>query len=218
MASHFCFIPQHCHRSLAVTNTFMKKVLILILLLSVFAGCRNNKQTQENMYGCWEVIDILNDFYEPTGKKYVLQEIDGYFSNSATASSDCKAYVMLLKGNNDRITGKIVIDEYCNNTPDMTLNEYGSPAKQGSKIIDRANRKAYYISCEYGYTLGFQDMDDNSANPSRKSKLYSWIEIFRNNESFYSVTIKGEYQDEYRFTVNTYELDSALREAGLLSE
>ncbi len=170
------------------------------------------------MYGNWEVIDILNDFYEPTGKKYVLQEIDGYFSNSATASSDCKVYVMLLKGDNNRITGKIVIDEYCNNTPDMTLNEYGSPAKRGSKIIDRANRKAYYISCEYGHTFGFQDMDDNSSNPSRKSKLYSWIEIFRNNESFYSVTIKGEYKDEYRFTVNTYELDSALRGAGLLSE
>lgn len=87
------------------------------------------------MYGSWEVIDILNDFYEPTGKKYVLQEIDGYFSNSATASSDCKVYVMLLKGDNDRLTGKIVIDEYCDNTPDMTLNEYGSPAKRGSKII-----------------------------------------------------------------------------------
>ena len=55
----------------------MKKALILILLLSLFAGCRNDKQNQENMYGSWEVIDILNDFYEPTGKKYVLQEIDG---------------------------------------------------------------------------------------------------------------------------------------------
>lgn len=170
------------------------------------------------MYGSWEVIDILNDFYEPTGKKYVLQEIDGYFSNSATASSNCKVYVMLLKGDNDRLTGKIVIDEYCDNTPDMTLNEYGSPAKRGSKIIDMANRKAYYIYCEFGYTFGFQDIDDKSENATWKSKRYSWIEILRNKESSYSFTIKGEYKDEYRFMVDTYELDSALIGAGLLSE
>jgi len=181
----------------------MKKVLILILLLPLLAGCGNNKQ-KEHSYDDWVVFDYLNDFYEPTGDKYVIRTIDGHFSNSYSANNFCKVCVIIYKTGGG-LEGRITLDEFNTGKPDMTIYNYGNPAQPGSKIIDLINRKKY----TYHYPDGFHDMDE-------KSQGYKWVDIFRNNESVYKVVINGESHNEYEFSIITYGLNSALKEAGII--
>lgn len=190
--------------------------IFLLILSSFCASCGNGNTTKskqeqkESPYGDWEVCDYLNDFDEPTGKKYVRQVILGDFSNSATASSRLNVYLFLYKSawRDGSVDGKMLFDEYCDGTEDFHIWEDGSPAKNGSKIIDKPNRKAYYYrERTYG---GWRDIDTD--------EWYSWIDILRDTSRVLSFTIKGDYQDEYRFTINTDKLDKALRDAGIVSD
>ena len=185
-------------------------LLVLVLLLSSCGGrntSNTNQSKEESPYGDWEVRDYVNDFDEPTGKKYVRQIIKGDFSNSATASSPLRVYVYLYEGYSgvNSVQGKMLFDEYCDGVEDFHIWGDASPAQQGTKIIDKANHKAYY----YKYRSSFRDIDDDK-------KWYDWIDIFRNTPSTYTVTIKGEYQDEYRFSINTDKLNIALKDAGII--
>ena len=97
-------------------------------------------------------------------------------------------------------------DEYSDLTEDFHIWSDASPAKSGSKIIDRANHKAYH----YRERMGFQEVEDQT--------WHQWPDILRNTPSTYEFTIKGEYKDEYRFTINSDKLELALKDAGLLDK
>lgn len=162
-------------------------------------------------YGEWEICDYTDDFDEPTGEKFVRQIIQGYFSNSATASSPLKVYLYLFHNynsfsDNHYVDGKILFDEYLDGTEDFHIWRDASPAKYGTKIIDKANKKSYY----YEERIGFLDKESGEQT--------NWIDILRDTISTYNFTIKGEFQDEYRFSVNSDKLNDALNDAGILKD
>lgn len=177
-------------------------------------GCGNrnsSNQVQEDPpYGDWEIGDYVNDFDEPTGDKYVRQLIRGDFSNSATASSPLMVYIYLFQSpySSERhpVEGKIIFDEYIDGTEDFVIWYAGSPSKRGTKIIDKPNRKAYY----YEERRAFKDIDTG--------EWYYWIDILRDTSSVFDFTIKGEYKDEYRFSINSDKLNEALKDAGILKD
>lgn len=151
----------------------------------------------------------MNDFDEPTGKKYVRQVIIGDFSNSATASSPLGVYVYLYQYDNSisgkySVEGKILLDEYIDGTEDFHIWDDASPAKKGTKIVDKPNRKAYY----YEERRAFKDIDDG--------KWHKWVGILMDTTSVFNFTIKGEYQDEYRFSIKSDKLNEALNDAGII--
>ena len=193
----------------------MKKLLLLsfLLLLLTGCGCRNtSKQEQkQSPYGDWEICEYVNDFDEPTGEKYVRQIVQGDFSNSATASSPLRVYVFLHHYFNDyskkhSVEGKIIFDEYADGTEDYHIWSDASPAKTGSKIIDKPNRKAYY----YEERRAFRDIDTD--------RWYYWIDVLRDTSSVFDFTIKGDYRDEYRFSINSDKLNEALIDAGFFPD
>ena len=193
----------------------MKSYLNLFFLLFLLVGCGNNnssKQTIETSpYGDWQICDYVNDFDEPTVEKYVCQIIQGDFSNSATASSSLRVYVYLYHdynqfSNKHSVNGKILFDEYIDGTKDFHIWRDASPAKNGTKIIDRPNKKAYY----YEERMAFQDIETR--------KYSNWINILRDTSSVFNFTVKGEYQDEYRFAINSDKLNEALKDAGILHD
>lgn len=194
----------------------MKRLFFIFFLLAVFVGCGNNstsktQQIQESPYGDWEICDYLNDFDEPTGEKYVRLIVQGDFSNSATASSPLTVYIIMYHYYNSYsgkhyVQGKMRFDEYSNGTEDFHMWYDGSPAKNGTKIVDKPNHKAY----RYQERMLFKDVDED--------KNYYWTEILANAPSTYTFTVKGEYQDEYRFSVNTEKLNKALKDANILRD
>lgn len=189
----------------------MKKIVSLlfvafVIVLSTGCGKQNSSQVKvEPKYGDWEICDYLNDFDEPTGKKYVRQVLMGDFSNSATASSSLRVIVFIYKGSYRDVDGEMRFDEYCNGVQDLKIWGDASPAKSG-KFIDKANRKAFY----YKRRESFRDSED-------KTVWYpSWIDVFRATQGTFSVTLQGEYKTEYRFVINTEKLDLALKDAGII--
>lgn len=195
----------------------MKKICVIsVLLLLISCGGLNSSSSsspvEESPYGDWEICDYVNDFDEPTGEKFVRQIIHGDFSNSATASSPLRVYVFLYDYFNSiskkhSVEGKILFDEYIDGTEDFHIWYDGSPAKKGTKIVDKPNKKAYY----YQERTGFRDIDTDKWSSN-------WIGILRDTSSVLSFTVKGEYQDEYRFSINTAKLNEALKDAGILKE
>ena len=194
----------------------MKSYLFLFIPLLLLTGCGSNNSSRQveevSPYGDWEICDYVDDFDEPTGEKYVRQIISGSFSNSATASSPLRVYVYLYHYFNEfakeqhSVNGKILFDEYIDGTEDFHIWGDASPAKNGTKIIDKPNKKAYYFQ----ERMAFQDIDNEEYS--------SWINILRDTSSVFNFTIKGEYQDEYRFTINSDRLNDALRDAGILHD
>ena len=192
--------------------------ILLLSLSSLCVSCGNGNSTKsqqeqkEPPYGDWEVCDYVNDFDEPTGQKYVRQVIVGDFSNSATASSPLRVYVFLYKSayswRENQVDGKMLFDEYCDGTEDFHIWGDASPAKNGSKIIDKPNRKAYYY--KERVVGGWRNIDTD--------EWYGWIDILRDTSRVLNFTLKGEYRDEYRFTINTDKLNKALRDAGIVSD
>ena len=104
------------------------------------------------------------------------------------------------------MNGKILFDEYIDGTEDFHIWRDASPAKNGTKIIDRPNKKAYY----YEERMAFQDIETR--------KYSNWINILRDTSSVFNFTVKGEYQDEYRFAINSDKLNEALKDAGILHD
>ena len=191
----------------------MKRIICSLLLFPILLSCggkKNQTVQPEPKYGDWEIRDFVDDFDEPTGEKFVFQCINGRFSNSATASSTLSVYVYIYDSNfanEKRYDGKIIFDEYADGVKDMTLYGDGSPRdlKNGSKLIDKENHRAFYRDPQY---LSFYDRDNN--------KHYSWITVFKDFPGTYEATIKGKYNEEYRFTINTEKLTEALTDAGLI--
>ena len=190
----------------------MKQFLVSFFALLVIASCGNRSPKQvveESPYGDWEICDYKNDFDEPTGEKFVRQIIRGDFSNSATASSPLRVIVFFNHSYNSysdkhSVEGYMRFDEYCDGTEDFHIWYDASPAKRGTKIVDRPSHKAYH----YEERRGFQEVEDKT--------WHYWPDILRATPSTYEFTVKGEYQDEYRFTINTEKLELALKDAGIL--
>ena len=186
---------------------------VVITLVGCWTRNNNSSNNQEEVvspYGDWEICDYLNDFDEPTGEKFVRQIIQGDFSNSATASSPL--WVIVFFTHEDKynymmypVKGYIRFDEYIDGTEDFHIWDDGSPARNGTKIIDKPNHKAYYNKER---VIGFRDIDTD--------KWYRWSDILIKTPSTYDFIVKGEYKDEYRFSINTDKLNLALKDAGLL--
>lgn len=186
--------------------------ILFLFFITIGCGNRNTQQPiEESPYGDWEICDYTNDFDEPTGEKYVRQVIRGDFSNSATASRPLRVVVFFNHYYNSysdkhSVEGYMRFDEYSDGTEDFHIWNDASPAKKGTKIVDKPNHKAYY----YEERRGFRDIDDD--------QWYYWPDILIKSPSTYNFTVKGEYQDEYRFSINTEKLELALKDAGILKE
>ena len=195
----------------------MKKILIYIYIIVSVCACGNNVSSSEAIeeivssseaieeykYGDWVIGDFINDFDEPTGEKFIRQVIFGDFSNSATSSRNLRVTVFIYKDRNG-LEGEICFDEYADGVIEETIYNRWKPARYGSKIVDKTNRKVFFNDGEFSE---FENREE--------SKIYSWIDIFQ-VPSTYDVTIKGEYKTEYRFTINTDKMNLALKDAGII--
>lgn len=76
------------------------------------------------------------------------------------------------------MNGKILFDEYIDGTKDFHIWRDASPAKNGTKIIDRPNKKAYY----YEERMAFQDIETR--------KYSNWINILRDNQVYLILRLK----------------------------
>lgn len=115
-----------------------------------------------------------------------------------------------MKGLKKTLDGHITFDEYCNGTVDYKMYGDGSPkdGNKQSKFVDKVNRKAFYrvIGRCYFYEI------------ENENKGYNWIEIFRDFPGTYKALIGGEYNDIYRFNINTEKLLEALNDAGIIPD
>ena len=192
-------------------NTFFLLTTLFLILL----GCKGNNTpsgsatNQESPYGDWKVGIFLNDFDEPTGEKYIYQELYGHFSNSATTNSRLRILVKFYcsNGGYKLLYGRMFFDEYCDGIWDYV--EGPSKDEQcGSKIIDREHRRAFHRANHDKFSY----MIDGGKGQ------FSWEYIFADLPATYEVTITGDYKTKYFFSINTDKLSEALAtECGYIS-
>lgn len=150
-----------------------------------------------NELGVWQIGDIVNEFDEPTGKKFVCANFNGILKNSATAGSELRVYLQVADFY-DEGGYKINLryDEYNNGTFEREICQY-------AKIIDKKSRKVYRSNNEGA----FYDEDH---------KGYDLKDILT-HEGSYDFIMQFKYGTEYRFTINTEHLNNALVKVGLKS-
>ena len=146
--------------------------------------------------GIWQIEDIVNDFKEPTGKKFVYANIDGIFKNSATAGSKLRIYLQLRASSDNGIKIILRYDEYNDGTFEREICQY-------SKIIDKKSKKIFRSNYEGAYY-------------DEEQKGYDLEEILV-HEGSYEFEMQFKYGTEYRFTINTEYLNNALIKASLRS-
>lgn len=105
-------------------------------------------------FSAWEVGEYVDEFQQPTGKKYMFVDAYGTFSNSATTNSKLYAAVQIDKNNIG-----------------IMLWEYGSSQVKGTfdyedfniTILDEAGAKHNFIGTMYkGGTRIYLDDDDRN--------------------------------------------------------
>lgn len=47
-----------------------------------------------SLFAEWQIGNVVDDFGDPTGEKFVYTIVDGTFSNSATTSSSCSIRIL----------------------------------------------------------------------------------------------------------------------------
>lgn len=150
-------------------------------------------------YGNWKIGEYGNDFGEPTGKYYVYQDVQGYFSNSATSHSDLLVHITIQEG----VSMFIYCDEYMDGTNDGS--GYGrSGFGNALYIVSTEARKVY---------RGREGMLEED---SEDGVFYKLIDIFR-HEHYYEIQAFGEGKTRYYYSVDTRGLENALLKAKLIS-
>ena len=143
-------------------------------------------------FSAWEIGEYTDEFKQPTGKKYMVADAYGTFSNSATTNSDLYAAVQIDKDNIG-----------------IMLWEYGSYLVKGTfdyedyniTILDDNGTKHYFTGTIYksGTRVYFDDADRSAV-----------INLMRNNNTLKIYLKSTKYSiSTYLFTINTKGFSSA---------
>ncbi|MBQ7363338.1 MAG: hypothetical protein IJW48_02690 [Clostridia bacterium] len=140
----------------------------------------------------WELGEYTDEFEQPTGKKYIITNAYGTFSNSATTNSSLYAALQIDKENIG-----IMLWEYQSNLVKGTFDyEY-----YNITIMDEAGVKYYFTGTIYksGTRVYFEDADRNKV-----------INLLKNNDSIKIYLKSTKYSiSSYLFTVETKGFDTA---------
>lgn len=165
-----------------------------------------------NDFGSWEIGEYVNDFREPTGEYYVYQDVQGYFSNTATSHGDLLVHINI---SGDDPSMSIRCDEYMDGTIDGSGFGDASDRLYSLRVICYATRKIYKNQ-RYSRTDLLQEEGSDQQEESKSSVEYSLLDIFR-LEHYYEIEAFGEYKTKYYYSVDTKGLENALLKAKLIS-
>lgn len=142
----------------------MKKLLVIcvtfIFLVSV------------PLFAEWKIGNIVDDFGDPTGERFVYTIVEGTFSNSATTSSPCSV----------RILSQYDVTPFPNEYWTFEIHEYGfdnpvntfrSTSKGSIKIKDETGKVYSYDTSNYKYV--------NYWNRLMGTNARQFTDIIRNN-------------------------------------
>lgn len=200
----------------------MKKallVLIILILISNCAGCGSNnspatdetqgtQETQESSTAATEFEEIhwteeyyVDEFNDPTDKKYIRGAFEGTFSNSATSNSN--------------LTAMLIIDKYLNYGSDyfdqdifrIRLLEYGShnASFSGSEETD-VEIKIKIDNVVTQDTAYFLDPSNGEIYINRRNEIFVPFIAAMNDgkEVSFAITVSsyGRVSSTYRFDVD----------------
>ena len=134
----------------------------------------------------WEMGEYTDEFNQPTGKKYIIVDSYGTFSNSATTNSSLYAALQI-----DKDDIRIMMWEYNSNLVKGTFDY----ENYNITILDENNIKYYYTGVIYkGSTrINFADSDRNEI-----------FNLLRNNHTLKIYLKSTKYSiSTYLFTINT---------------
>lgn len=201
-------------------KTLIKLLIIIPLLLSCEGNNKKNalseaeKKINDSIaaekakMGIWSIHEYTNDFDEPTGEKYLLAEIDGFFSNSAVSMRELGGYIHVTSN------GNIVFrfDEYKDGTLETRDRDLprGTGGLMGSSIICKEKRKRFYHSGQHNSQY-FNEWDEN--NKIIKKNI-DWVNILK-DEGVYKYDFYYKYDVSYHFTIDSRGLKYAMNKAGI---
>jgi len=129
----------------------------------------------------WDCGTFVNEFGEPTNKKYIYIDIIGSFSNSATTNSICPVHFLV----NKRGTIGIFLYEYGRKEAAYFIGE-------GKLLMKNAKGEVCKGTITDKWSQG-GGLRINSSNV---------ISFLKRSSGFIKVVIRDEYSSEYRFKIN----------------
>lgn len=161
---------------------FMVVCVCLIFLLSV------------PLFAEWKIGNIVDDFGDPTGEKFVYTIVDGTFSNSATTSSPCSVRVLSQYEATPFPKEEWVfeIHEYGFDNP---VNTFRSDSEGTIKIKDELNKVHSFPASNNKY--------DNKWNKLFGTNAKAFTDLVRNNNRI-KVAIACD-STRYNFEIPTNE-------------
>lgn len=165
---------------------------------NIYSHTRDSIEQSNLKISCWEVRQYIDEFGNPSHKKYITnsKHIQGTFSNSATENS--KLNVDLLIDNPNSIA--------------IQLYEYG-----GTNPVKSGIEKGYRIKVKSGndvfLTLNARNYSDRlELNKTDSKKLIDFLKS-TSLIQFSIIELSDYGQASYRFELDNYEgLDSKLSE------
>lgn len=143
-------------------------------------------------FSVWDIGEYTDEFNQPTGKKYMLVDTYGTFSNSATTNSELYAAVQI-----DRDKIGIMLWEYGSNLLKGTFDY----ENYSITVLDEKNTKYYFTGTIYkgGTRIYFENSDRNAI-----------ISLFKSNDTLKIYLKSTKYSiSTYLFSVDTKGFDSA---------
>lgn len=120
----------------------MRKIFIACICILIFITLP--------LFAEWKIGNVVDDFGDPTGEKFVYTFVDGTFSNSATASSPCFIRVLAQYEVKPFPKEKWVfeIHEYDLNNP---VNNFSSSSDASIKFKDDSGKVYSYDTKNFKY-------------------------------------------------------------------
>lgn len=132
----------------------MRKIAIACLCIFIFITLP--------LFAEWKIGNVVDDFGDPTGEKFVYTIVEGTFSNSATASSPCSIRVLAQFSVTPFPEEEWIfeIHEYGFDNP---VNNFSSSSEANIKLKDDSGKIYSYDTQNYKYANHWNRLRYNNA-------------------------------------------------------
>lgn len=162
----------------------MKKLVVLCFsLMFLFVG---------PLFAEWNTGNIVDDFGDPTGKKFVYTTVDGTFSNSATTSSPCSVRI-IAKYEVNPFASENWAFEIHNYGFDNPVNTFSSDSEGTIKIKDELKEISTFKTSNNKYENCWNKLNGNYSSKFTK--------LVKNNNNL-KVAVSCE-STRYNFSIPT---------------